>query len=771
MMYHYIKSFLTNLKKYRFFYSINLIGFITGFLLLTIIFTFVHQEFSFDRFHKNADHIYRIHSEGYGVTPLCFAEKLRNKIPEITDVIRFSKTNLIFLNQDEETEIKDIYFTDPETFKVFSFNLVLGDASTALKDPFSIVLDKSTAIKLFENTNILGKTFRDKDGFIYTITGIMDDIPYNSHIQSSAFISIETFLHLKEGRKYDCGSWGHLTYISLSEKSDYKETEVKINQILKDFRMGTKDDKFVLKLQPLKKVYFDSEHNKFDGSKHGNRQTVLIYLVISILILFIVIVNYVNLSIEILGRRAEEIAIRKINGANKTQIILQVLIETFAFAMLAFIVALLFVEFLLPELSSFLNMSISATISRSQLYVCYFVGISFVGLIIGLIPGYTLSKINEIKAFKKESFLSSKSFPRKAMLAFQLTIVAVLLNSSFIINKQIDYILDKDLGFNYEDVVCITLNKDLPDKKEVLKNNLLMNPKIKFVSFSYGLIGNVNSKIMIRKDEAEELCSFYEIDPDYLDLFKIKLKRGRNFSWDLKTDIENKCIVNEEACRIFGLEDPISKKLGGRTIIGVVEDFNFSSLHNKVGPLVLRWGNIDENIVQIKISGKETHETLSYIEKVFKDISHEFNYNYSFLDTQLEDLYRSEINLKKSLTFYSIVAFIIALLGLLGLTLFMVKRMTKEISLRKLFGSSPYHIFKLLVKKQMWILIFSNILAMPISYFVMQTWLDNFPYRVDFDFILFVETFLITSVFILATNVFIVIKTYKVNLISAFKHE
>lgn len=770
MIYHYIKSFLKSVKKNRFFYTINLIGFLAGFLLLTIIFTFVYQELSFDRFHKNAPNIYRIHSGGYGVTPLCFGEKLKNRIPEITGIVRFSSKDLTIVYNNKELTIGKTYYTDPEIFQFFSFKLLSGNAANVLKDPFSIVINKSTANKLYGKRSSLGETIQDKDGVIYTITGIMEDIPYNSHIQSSAFISIETLRHTGDENTFNCGSWENLTYVSLTEKSNSTETEAKINTILEDSRMGTSDGKFELKLEPLKKVYFDSENNKFDGSMHGNLQTVILYLAISILILLVVILNYINLSTAISGSRIKEIAIQKVNGAERIQIVKQIMLEALGVAFISFIIALSIIELLLPQLSSLLNLPISSSLNRSLLYLYYFVGVIIIGIITGLVPGIFLSKINEIKALKNESVFNSRGIQRKILLVFQLVIVAVLLNSTFIIKRQISYVFKKDLGFQYDNVISFDLSKSLQDKNELLKNNLLKNPRIESVSFSDGLIGEEYSKHPVNIGGADKICTFYSIDTNYLALYKIKLKYGRGFSPDLKTDITNSCIINEEACKTFGIENPVGKSMANKkVIVGVVYNFNFTSLHNKIEPLIINCGN--GKVVQIRISADNQEETINFVKRTCKSISPDFECNYSFLDNRIKKLYKSELDLKSSFEIYSLITFIIALLGLFGLTLFMVKKKTKEIGIRKLYGARLNDTFKLFTKEQIRIVIISNVLAIPISFLVMNKWLTNFQFRVDIGFLVFFETFFITIAFTLLAISFLIIKTHKTNLIETLKHE
>ncbi|MEN8904742.1 MAG: ABC transporter permease, partial [Clostridiales bacterium] len=759
MFTHYIKLYLLSFKKNRFFYAINLFGFSIGFLLLTIIFSFVYQELSFDKFHKKSDTIYRLHAGGYGVTPLCFADKLKNKIPEIRNIIRFSSGKLITEDNNEKLDFGKIYFTDPEVFQEFSFKLWSGNASDVLKEPYSIVISKSKAQELFKSNSPIGNTVKDKNDVIYTITGVMEDIPYNSHLQADAFISIETLRLTGDKNTFNCGGWSILTYVSLSDRSIYGEVEAKINNALEGFRMGTSDGEIPLTLEPLKKIYFDAENNKYDGSKHGNFQTVLLYFAISILILFIVIINYINLSTAISAGRIKEIAIRKINGARQFQIIKQSVIEAIATAIISFGLAILLIELLLPQLCNLLNLNISDSFNRPKLYLIYFIGIVFIGFITGLFPGVFLSNVKEIKALKNETIFRSRGFLRKILLVIQILIVATILNSSFIIKKQINYVFTKDLGFNYENVLSFKLTPELGQKRELIKHKLLENPNIKVVSISDGLIGEGFAKAPIGNEDNNKLCNFYSIDPDYLKLYNIRIKAGRNFSGDLATDISNSCILNEEACRVFGYENPVNTKIKNKVIIGVVNSFNFTSLHNQIEPLVIYCGE-GGNVVQVKISSINQNSTVKYIEDICKNISPDFNFNYAFLENRIKEMYKSELDLKSSFQFYSLITFIIALLGLLGLTLFLIKKKTKEVSIRKLFGAKLNDTLILLSREQIWIVLIANIIAIPLTYLFMEKWLNNFQFRMDIGYLIFLKTLIITISLTLLVVSFIILKIY-----------
>ncbi len=488
MIHHYIKSFLRNFRKNFFFNGINLTGYFAGIFLFTVIFTFVYQELSFDRFHRNQSLIYRLHSEGYGVTPLCLGEKIKNKIPEVNAMVRFSFLDLVLMVNEKEIKIENAYYVDPEIFQVFSFPVISGNASHALDVPFSMVISRSVSSRLYGSRSALGETVRDKNGITYTITGIMEDFPYNSHIRANALIPIETLRRTQGEEAFNCGSWDKLTYLQLKEQAVPKETEKKLNALLEDSRMETSDGKLELQLEPLRRIYFDYSNNKFDGSMHGNLQTVYLYLAVSILILVIVIINYINLSIVISGSRLKQISIQKVCGATQGQIIRQSVSESCGVALISFLISVVLIELLQPQISRRLNLAISPAIDRMPLYGFFLAGILFTGTITGIIPGIYISRINLIKSLKNEPIFNSRAIQRKILLVVQLAMVSIMLNSTFILNKQITYLFKKDMGFQHENIVCSYLDETLLAKHELLKHALLKNPGIKAVSFSDGLI-------------------------------------------------------------------------------------------------------------------------------------------------------------------------------------------------------------------------------------------------------------------------------------------
>jgi putative ABC transport system permease protein len=770
MFIHYLKSFVASVKKNRFFYLLNTIGFAMAFLLLTLIFTYVYQETSFDRFHKNSSHIHRIHSGGYGVTPLGFADQLKDKLPEIESIVRFSGRELSVVHNNKEIKVGKVEYTDPEVFDVFSFQLLSGNASTLLKAPNAIVINSSLARKLFGNRSPLGESLQSKDGKTYSVEGVMADIPYNSHIQAQAFISLESLRGEGEEHDFNCGSWSSLSYLKLSDNAVILDVETKINAVLDEYRMSTFEGKIPLELQPLNEIYFDYANNKYDGSKHGNAQTVALYFAIALLLIGIVVINYINLSTAIAGGRMKEIAIRKINGASDSQILAQTLFEAVVTALVSFGLALLFIEMLMLDLCKLLNIEIALSFGRSSLYLIYLIIIVLIGFLSGLIPGLFFSKLKEISVLKKETVLNSNGIQRKVLLVFQLLIVACLLNASFIMKNQINYIFEKDLGYKYENIITFRLDEDLLAKKEVLKQTLLKKPYIEGVSFSTCLMGGNYSKSSMGNIDKKEMCYWTSIDPDYIALYGIRLVEGRDFSWDRTADFSKTCMLNKAALLAFGIKNIETDLFEGKEVLAVVDDFNFSSLHNQVEPLVLYCGR-DGAFAQLKFSGACNDEDLQEIESVIKAISPNSDFDYSFLEDRIKALYQSDLDLKNSIQFYSFITLVIALLGLFGLTLFLIRKKNKEICLRKLFGANFSDTSKLLSKEQIWIVLIANIVAMPISYWLMEKWLTNFQFRLEINFMVFLKTFLITLVLTLLAVLVLIVKTHRVNLIQALRYE
>lgn len=769
MLYYYIKSFLRSIRKNFFFHSINLTGFFAGIFLLTIIFTFIYQELSFDSFHQYQSSVYRIQSGGYGVTPLCFGEKIKNKIPEVKAIVRFSLKDLVLRVNEKELKIENAFYADPEIFQVFSFKMISENSSHALDAPFSMVISRSVSTRLSGSRSAIGETLQDKDGTVYTITGIMDDIPYNSHIRVNAIIPIETLRRTQGEEAFNCGSWSNLTYLQLNEHASVQETERKLNTLLEDSRMETGDGKLVLRLEPLRKIYFDYDNNKFDGSVHGNLQTVILYSAVSLLILFIVMINYINLSIAISGSRLKQISIQKINGATKGQIIRQSVLESCGVAVLSFLISLLLIELLLPQISSQLSLSISPSMNRLKLYVYFLSGILCIGVITGLLPGVYISGISLITSLKNETVFQSRGIQRKIFLAIQMAIVAIMLNSTFIINKQITYVFRKEMGFQHKDIVTFYLDKPLPEKQELLKQALLVNPEIQAVSFSDGFVGDGLTKRPVKLDNVEKLCNFISIDPEYIDLYAIRLKYGRNFSRELATDRQGSYLLNEAACRSFGIDNPVGRMIHDKVIIGVVRDFNFSSLHNKIEPLIMSCE--EGRAVQIKIAGENQEATIDFINKACKNSSPDVEYDLSFLDNRIEKLYKSELDLKSSFKVYSFITFFIALLGLFGLTLFQARKMTKEIGIRKIHGAGLLDTFRRFTKEYIQIIVISNAISVPLSLWAMNNWLAHFQYKTDIGPFVFLKTLIITAFFTLLAISYLVVRTHKTNPLKTLKHE
>lgn len=768
MFSHYIRSFFIHLKKNRFFNALNLLGFAAGFLLLTLISAFVYQETAFDRFHKNADRIYRLHPVGYGVTPACFADKLAGKLPEIRRLVRLSTVDLPIRTKDTRSATIKISYTDPAIFEAFSFPILSGRPENALKSPFSIVVTESLARRLFGDSPPIGQTIQTADTAVLTVTGVMKDLPYVSHIRTQAFVSMETLRLKEENQTFGCGSWSMLTYVELDETADPGSVAAKINELLEAFRMDTGDGKVRLVLEPLADLYFNGEGNRYDGSVHGSRQTVMLYLAVSLLILFIVVINYINLSTALAGNRIRETAIRKVHGASRRQVVIQVMVEAAGMALIAFLGAWILIELLLPQLSGLLNIPLDGGFNRRLLLPACLIGAGVLGAASGLIPGLLLSKTEASSALKDDTPLRSRGGLRKVLLVFQVMIVAGLLNATCLISSQMAYVLNLDLGFRPEQVLSFRMDGALSNKKDLLKRRLAGRPEIGAIAFSDDLIGGGFGQAPIGNEGNKTLCYFLSVDPDYLPLYGIELTRGRNFSWEKPADFADGCLINEAAREAFGLDAPEDKMLDKYRVLGVVSNFNFISLHQAVGPLIIHCSR-DGQVAQVRVAAGQEDKAVSLIRQACLGISPDYDFNYTFLQEDLRGHYRAEINLRNSFRFYALIAFLIALLGLFGLTLFVIRKRTREMAIRRLYGANTGQAFRLLTGEQLAIVLTANLLALPVSWWLMDKWLDHFQYRIGVDAAVFVKTLGITLFFNFLAASFLLFRLGRVNLVESLR--
>ena len=785
MLKNYLKIAYRNLTRYKAFTAINILGLAVGMACTILILLWVQDELSFDNFNKNAEKIYRVveiqHYAGgtifpVAVTPGPLAESLKETYPEITDAARFNFSGRnIRYNDKIFREV--IAFADPSFLKIFTYHLSAGDPNTVLNDPHSILLTEKSAQKYFANENPIGKAILIDDSVSMKVTGVLKDVPTNSHLRFEFLVPFESLKNL--GRNLD--QWGNnsfYTYVQLQQDAKVSEVNQKIKDEIKKHNEGSVTD---LELQQLMKIHlYSAGKYTADIGGLGNIEYVNIFSLVALIVLFIACINFMNLSTARATKRAKEVGMRKVIGADRFQIVKQFYIESILFAFIALLIALTISDLLLNAFNDLSGKEISFSSLGSTTIIALIILTIFTGIIAGSYPAIYLSSFLPIKVLKSNSAISGGgSFFRKVLVVTQFSLSLILIIGTIIISSQLDFIKNKDLGFNRENVIELNINNPIRTNLEAVKNELEKNPKIISVAASSSgptYIMNSTSGISWEgKNEKEEtLIHFMFSDQDLANTFKMNMAEGRFYSRDFGSDT-SAIVINEEAAKIMGMKDPLGKTLtvfGDKlNIIGVVKNFNFKPLDTKIEPLVIKYSDDLLFSMFVRVKPGDLTSTIDYIKDVYKTFSPSAPFNYHFIDKNFEELYTSETRMQTIFSYFAIFAIIISCLGLFGLASYIAERRTKEIGIRKVLGANVFNLSYLLSRQfTKWVLI-SNLIAWPVAYFLMDQWLQDFAYRVDISLWVFPLSGLLVLAVAILTVSYQAIKVALVNPVKSLKYE
>jgi ABC-type antimicrobial peptide transport system permease subunit len=617
---------------------------------------------------------------------------------------------------------------------VFTLPFLKGDPRTALAAPLSLVLTQSEAQRIFGDEDPLGKTVRYENRFDFNVTGVMQDVE-DLHVKMKYLAPFESLPQIT-GRPDFLSelNWNHLTYLLLNENTDIPSLEHKLNQALAEVDASIKTERFFVR--PFTEIYFASGLKHEKGALHGNFQMLILFSAVALFILLIACINFINLSTARSTLRAKEIGIRKVVGADQRNLFRQFMGETLLVAFIAQIFALAIVVLALPTFSRLAGKQVMFSITDSRLIGGLVLVFLFTGFTSGLFPSLVLSAFSPIAALRGRNLKSHKASPlRKILIVFQFAVSIFLIIGTVTVYRQLHYMKTKDLGFDQKQVINVHLKGDLlRRKKSLFKELLLQNPDISRVCFSGqepGVITNTNTWRVQGQGKPMRIIN---TDPEYIDFMGLELIEGRNLSWDRRTDVARAYVINQEAARLLGFESPVGQTVranfGESRIIGIIKDYHYNSLQNKIGPLGICWYERWADIAHIKISGRRIAQTISFIESLWTDVCPDFPFNYSFLDQDFARHYYQEDRLGNILKYFVALAVFLSCLGLFGLSAFLAEQKTKEIGIRKILGSSSLGIMALFSKDfSRWVLL-ANVFAWPVAYLVSHTWLQSFPYRI-----------------------------------------
>jgi putative ABC transport system permease protein len=752
MLWNYLKVIWRNIRRYKGYSFINIVGLAVGLASCILILLWVQDELSYDRFHNNGNDLYRVVAEWRKTEPathywpVCapLAPALKGEYPEIIKAARFTRLRrgqLVKFRDKNFTEAQ-ICLTDPDFFQMFTFPFVKGDVQTALSNPESIVLTEEMAAKYFGIEDPLGKTLNINNEYDFTVTGVVKNIPHNSHLRFdflASFVRIEDF----ERAWAVLDNWtlnGFATYVELEESVSAAALTDKISDYLQRKIPESKD---VLYLQPIRDIHLYSSHIQFGIEGQGDIRYVYIFSIVALFVLIIASINFMNLSTARSSNRAKEVGLRKVVGAKRTQLIRQFFCESVVMAFCSLILAVVLVELFLPLFINLSGKQLSLDFaSHTNILFAIVLLTLMTGFLSGSYPALFLSSLRPVKILKGISKTEGQGYLfRRILVVSQFSLSVLLIICTVVVSHQVGFMRNKKLGLDKEQVAYFPIRDELIPRYESFKSELLKNPGIKNVAASSNL---PTSGVILTTDKVTwegknpddiVVLEVTSAGYDFIETFNMEMVKGRSFSKEFPSDEEEAIVINETAEKIIGIEDPVGRQLffgeSAVTIIGVVKDYHFKSLHSEIEPLVLAIVPDLYRYVFVKLDAADIPNTLIDIESTWKSFFPDTPFDFHFLDEAYERLYRSEQQMGTLFNSFTILAVFISCLGLFGLASFMAEKRTKEIGIRKVLGASVIGIVALLNKQfTKWVLI-ANIIAWPIAYYAMFRWLQGFAYRIN----------------------------------------
>jgi len=780
MFRNYLLVALRNIYRNKLHTFINITGFSLGLAVVILIGRFVHREISSDKFHHDIDNIYFIKSLGW-YCPYILAPTISEMFPEIESTLRidFHPMREVVLNTGNEPKsVKDIIVVDSTFFHFFTFKLISGNREKALVLPNSIVLTRKMALRLFGEINPLGKTIMANNQIELTVTGVLEDIPANSSLFFNGLVSFNTLHQMLEPEIFEM--WHYYSANLMFRLHEHAEIDGLVAKMKEIAKLQKWENFNVLCFKDLH--FFEEEVGKF---RQGNISRLIILITIGLFILFIAIINYVNLSIATFLSRSREMIIRKIAGATRKQLIVQILMEPIILSLIAMNFAIIFANLFIPEFNELINSSFLYINTKSiSFWFLFFCGSVCLGIIVGLFPSFYLSGKQSIELLSGQTIKSSsKGLFRKTLMLFQYIVSTILIICSIVMLKQFQFIRSKDLGFKQENIMVIPLSKELVDKKNLFVDQILGDPNITEYAFSNSIPGEtkymVGTDMIYEGEEKQALFHFVEIDDKFLDLLEFDFISGRNFIKD-RTSENMKIILNESAVRKFDLKNPFNASMppesgdGDGNLVGVVRDFHFRTMHSLISPLIFRLNRRNTNHMFIKLQSVDKPNVLKTSNQILEKwdvMSPNFPCELFLLADRIDQLYDEDRKTEKVIIYFSFVAILIACLGLFGLVSFMLQQRTKEIGIRKVNGAQVSDLIALiLIDYVKWVLL-ALIFAFPIAFYFMNKWLQNFAYKTGLSWWVFVLAGFLSLLMIIASTFYHIYRTAKINTAESLRYE
>lgn len=794
------KIALRNIFKDKVYSAINILGLTIGITCSMFLFMYILDELSYDKYHANANNVYRIVSNikepdnafTWAVAQVPMAQELRNNYPEVKNAVRFYGTGrTLYKNGEKQFNEEDFYLTDSTVFDMFSYEFLAGDMNTALDNPFSIVLTESVAKKYFASAaEALGQSLQNKENEEYKITGVIEDVPYNSHFRFDALISRSS----RPGS--DGGSWGNFgvfTYIQLPDNYDLTKMYASLDKIVKE-RVNPIFEQYNIKIgYELQRITDIHLHSKIqdEAEEGGDISVIYIFGAVSAFMLIIACINYMNLATARSANRAKEVGVRKVMGSQRKQLIMQFITESVVLTLIALVLSILLIYALLPSFNGLANKHLPFSYILQTPVILTLVGITlFSGIVGGSYPAFYLSGFNPVNVLKgKLAARGGSVFFRRGLVILQFAISIFMLISTLVVFDQLNYMRNKDLGFDKERVVKLTLSeRELRQKADVLVNRLKQSPEVAGVGTATSVPGQGVGKLLLKVEDNEGKMvdrgvDLFNADFDFVKTMGMDIVQGRDFSRDVSSDTTYAVLVNEAMVKRMAWDDPIGKKFvfqgGGpngedieKRVVGVLKDYHQNSLYDAIEPIMVILN--DENyFVLVRTEEGDVKKSLASVENVWRELFPNNTFQYEFLDQDFNSQYKADEKRSLIFTVFSSLTILIACLGLIGLAAFTTEQRTKEIGVRKVIGASVSNLVAL-VSKEFFILVgVGMVIAFPFAWYFTDSWLQNFAYRIELkgEWLTFLTSALLAFVITLLTVGYHVMRAAHTNPVKSLRDE
>ncbi|MBS3776044.1 MAG: ABC transporter permease [Bacteroidales bacterium] len=744
---------------------INILGFSIGIACTVLILFWVQDELSYDQYHEHKDRIYRVLSsvptgEEYleaGVTPAALAPMLEEAFPEIEMATRFKSMGSYTLVKGEK-RFRERYcgIAESKLFSIFTFPFIEGNPETCLDGPNSIVLTESLARKYFGDHSAMGEKIEIPGMGLFKVTSVIEDVTH-CHFQFNYLIPFGWAEFFYKENIEELGPFNYSTYIMTKKGVNSDDLEKKIEPFFNMHADQNRKDNEVhsmLFLQNLTDIYLRSDFS-YDFTQRGDIRSVWTFSAVALIILLIACINFMNLTTARAANRTKEIGVRKIQGANRKHLITQFYFESALITFLSFVIALLLVELTLPHFNNLSGKALSQNIlTNPYIIIAYFTLAVITALIAGSFPALYLSAFHPLRMLKgKAGKKPGSGHFRRILVIVQFSISMALIVSTFVVKNQLNFISNKNLGYDSKNLCTLHQRGEIKNKYEIVRERLLASPDITHVSALSDPLSYAGRSLEVDQWEGNNgsrslRLHFHLADHDIVETLDIGVAEGRSLSRDLDNDSGMVFLINETAVKEMGLENPVGKAITlgqerGR-IVGVYKDFNYNTIHHKINAHALILDRKATRSILFRMRPGRTREALAHAEEVWEQIEKDHPFGYTFVDQYLDDMYRAEERTGNLFGYFTVFAILISCLGLLGLSSFMTQQRQKEIGIRKVMGSGVNRLILLLIKDfTRWVLL-AGLIGLPLGYYIMRQWLQGFHYRTDLSFLPFFSAFLIT---------------------------